>query len=180
MQDWKIQKGSRSCRRCGREFQEGEIVYSAIHERTGDEFDRKDLCGECWPLETAEEGHDPPFSFWKTRVPALKEVARISFDQVEQFFWKLIDRREGTGEDSRLAYPLALLLLRKKVLRLRGTTHRKEREVLRFTDASGDREVEIEDPGLDAEGLARLEEEIRLLLFPERVAGEGGGSGADT
>jgi hypothetical protein len=180
MQDWKIQKTSRFCRRCGREFQGDETVYSAIHERAGDEFDRKDLCGECWPLESAEEGDDPPFSFWKTRMPTLKEAERISFDQVEQFFWKLIDRREGTGEESRLEYPLALLLLRKKLLRLRATVLRKEREILQFVDAAGAREVEITDPGLDAEGLARLEEEVRRLLFPERVAGDAGDSGVKT
>jgi len=170
MQEWKIQRSDRSCRRCGRDFPGGDTFYSAIHERGSDEFERRDLCLDCWPAATSEEEEEPPFSFWKTRMPTLKERPRIAYGQVQEFFWRLVDRRGETGEASHLLYPLALLLLRRKVLRLTGTSSRGGREILAFTEVSGEREIEIEDPGLDAEGLARLDAEVRDLLFPDRAA----------
>ncbi len=117
--EYKIGASSRTCHVCGREFAVGEAYYSAVVEADPDAeemFARHDFCSDCW-----DPGGGGYFSFWKTRVPEppparpagpqLVDLARLM-----QLFEHLADADQEPAQ--RFRYVLALVLMRKKRLRL--------------------------------------------------------------
>jgi len=117
--DYKIGASTRTCHSCGREFAAGDAYYSALVEagpEAEEMFVRRDFCPDCWRPD-----RDAYFSFWKTRVseppPARQAGPRlVDLGRLMQLFEHLAeaDREEAR----RFRYVLALVLMRKKRLRL--------------------------------------------------------------
>lgn len=117
---------------------------------------------------------EAPFSFWRTRVPKADEAPRIPFQAAQDFFWKLVESRKKKSDSERILLPLALLLMRKRVVKLVDTKRVRGRDVMHFEEVGEDAErtAEIYDPNLEPEDLEAVEEEIRALLFPHLVKRE--------
>ena len=113
-----------------------------------------------------EDDGELPYSFWRTRMPRDDEPPRIPFTQAIDFFWKLIEDRKRKTDSQELIFPLALLLLRKRNLKLADTVRRRGREVMILTDPEGERTAEVYDPGLEGDAIEQVEDQIRELLFP--------------
>lgn len=119
------------------------------------------------PADADEE----PFSFWRTRVPKTDEAPRIPFQAAQDFFWKLVESRKKKSDSERILLPLALLLMRKRVLKLVDTKRVRGRDVMHFEEVGeeAERTADVYDPNLEPEDLEAVEEEIRALLFPHLV-----------
>ncbi len=117
MDSFEIERSSGRCTVTGRELREGEVFYAVIFEQ-GDGFRRADYSAEAWtgPPEGA-------FCTFKSRVPvkARKKKLLIDDELLVQFFVRL----DGTDEPSRLQlrFVLALILMRKRLLRYEDTRH---------------------------------------------------------
>ena len=116
-QDWLIQGRARRCARTGREFTEGETIYSLLH-REGEGLRREDFSEEGWEELRTHAG--TPFSFWRSKFeplpPADARPEAVDKADAETHLRRLLS--EGTSPGTAgVAYLLAALLERKRLLR---------------------------------------------------------------
>jgi hypothetical protein len=108
--DFEVQRCTRRCAATDCALQPGDECYSVL-EIAGANVIRKDYCRDGWsgPPDTA-------FSWWKSRVPEpmAKKIKLAPNDVLLELFDQLGDR----CDQSDLRYVLALLLIRRRVLRV--------------------------------------------------------------
>lgn len=111
--DYEVQRCTRHCAATGRELRDGETFYSALVSR-GANLERVDYSAEGWsgPPEQA-------IGWWKSQVPSKdqKKAQMAPSDVLLDCFLQLAD--EPDKQDMR--YVLALLLVRRRILRLEQT-----------------------------------------------------------
>jgi hypothetical protein len=108
--DFEVQRSTRRCAATQRALEPGDECYSVL-ETAGRDVVRKDYCPESWP--------GPPetvIGWWRSRVPepTAKKVKLAPNDVLLALFDQLADQ----AEQSDMRYVLALLLMRRRVLRL--------------------------------------------------------------
>jgi len=118
-----IAKPTGVCTKTGRSLNEGEEYYAVLFEE-GDTFRRADYAADAWtgPPEGA-------YCFFRTRVPArapAKPSLLIDDDLLANFFCRLADETEPARLQFR--FVLALILMRKRLLRYEQTLHDEGRE----------------------------------------------------
>jgi hypothetical protein len=108
--DFEVQRSTRRCAATNRPLDPGDVCYSVL-EVKGAEVVRRDFCREAWsgPPESA-------FGWWKWCVPepATKKIKLAPNEVLLELFDQLAERPDQ--QDMR--YVLALLLVRRRVLRL--------------------------------------------------------------
>ncbi len=156
--EWKIQRGEKKCGACGKAFTELEDYFSALYDR-GSEFVRGDFCAACWKGETPEM-----FSFWQTRVPPKEERRKLLVDDgvLVDFFLKL----EGATDELKVnfRYILALVLMRKKILKFVDVKRDEAGERLVMEMPKEKSRFEILNPQLSEEKIALLTDEVGKIL----------------
>ncbi len=147
MTEWKIHRRNERCARCERVFEDEERHFSIL--LFGAEgFSREDRCLECFERDGAQPND---LVFWRTRHRfAGRRGLAIDFESIEQLFFALQGRALEGPEGERLAelcYLLALLLLRKKRLKLARirSEPRGERLVVRRPRRTEEHEVAVFD-----------------------------------
>ena len=160
-EEWKISKRSRSCSVCQREFRSEEWLYSGIAEIEG-RFERRDVCVPCW-------GQKPElFSFWKTRMPK-REVKRLEdINAMQEFFKKLLEKPSEDPSRQKITYLTALLLARKRRIRLAGSKDGK----LRLEKTWDGEATEIADPLIADTELEALKQLMEQLFVVELGDGQ--------
>ncbi len=160
MLDFEVQRCTRQCAVTEREFKPGEPFYSVLI-RDGAEVIRQDYSLDAW------EG--PPenvFGFWKSEMPDLsaRKLQWAPNDVMRHYFRQLVE-----GEEKRdTAYVLALLLVRRRLMRLEDTEHDEQgREVLVVYCPREEMEfrVPVVEPG--AQRIQQIQEELAKLLFAQ-------------
>jgi hypothetical protein len=153
MNDWRIDRREPRCAGCERSFGEGEAIFSLLHI-AADGLRREDRCPGCFEVPAPA----PDRLFWRTRHQTDRRLRfAVDFEAIQELFLALEGRREERLLE--LRYLLALLLLRKKRLKLVG--------VRRHDQRPGDERGEtlcLRRP--------RRQEEFEVLVFPldsERV-----------
>ncbi len=123
---YEVQRQSGYCLATGRSLEPGEACYSALLDIPAEEREPSDAVGmkrvdvstDAW-----NKGYRPPglFSFWKTTVPDRAAKKKLFVD--DAVLLNLLRRLEDTQEPQRLnfRYVVALILMRKKLIRLDRT-----------------------------------------------------------
>jgi hypothetical protein len=147
----------RQCCATGRELKAGERYFGVLAEEAG-RFVRREYAPEAWA--------GPPegvVGFWAGRVPAGDAPKRPPVD--DETVRECFRRLDGATEPSRVSfrYVLALLLVRRKALRIEETRRDEFGEVMILKDKSGERH-EVRDPGLAEADLAAVEDEVFGVL----------------
>ncbi|MFH1067169.1 MAG: hypothetical protein V1746_04650 [bacterium] len=113
--DWNIKERSETCAATGLAFKEGDLVHTLLLEEI-DGLKRKDLSAQAW--QTLDK-NARPLSFWqsifKPHPAALEEPVR--HDDAEAELRRLLEKNNRA--DDKLCRLLALLLERKRILRVR-------------------------------------------------------------
>jgi hypothetical protein len=159
MTEYQIQPPTLRCARTGRELKTGESYYSVLRE-TPQGFAREDYALEAWqgPPENA-------IGFWRATVAAAataKGPPPIDNAVIAQFFEHLAGEEDATKQNFR--FILALLLLRRKVLKLAGQMSQAGRDILVLRATATGQEHRVVDPGLTEEQLARVQAEVSRIL----------------
>jgi hypothetical protein len=157
--EWEIGGKAVNCAECGKAFDEEEELFSALFDDQA-AFARKDYCVGCWDGGGARAA----FSFWRTRVPRRDEpVRRIVDDDV---LIDLFQRLEGAEEENRrnFRFVVALLLMRRKVLRYVELKREADGSALVLHDRIRGCRCEVADPGLTEEQIQQVTEEVAQLL----------------
>ena len=110
-QQWEVDRADGRCAVTGRAIEEGEEFYSVLFEQ-GESFRRVDYGFEAWA--------GPPegsYCHYKTRMPVKEKKKKLLVDQevLKNFFLRLADETEPVRIQFR--FVLALLLMRKRLLR---------------------------------------------------------------
>jgi hypothetical protein len=155
--DWDIKGPSRACARSGREFVEGEIVYTLLY-RDGAGFRREDLCEEAWE---ARNENRSPFSFWKWKFepPPQPKPEALKKDDAEGLLRQML--KSGNSAYHNAQYILAIMLERKRVLKPLPSD---DRNILVYEHAKTGEVFVLPDPHLSFEQIPAVQREVSELL----------------
>ena len=156
--EWSILHGEKKCASCGKEFVEREQYYSALFDR-GAEFERLDFCTACWKGDTPEM-----FSFWQTQIPPKEEKTKLLVD--DDVLLDFFGRLEGATEELKInfRYILALVLMRRKVLKFADVKRTEDAEYLVMKMAKEKTTFDVLNPQLDEAKIAQVTEEVGKIL----------------
>ena len=156
--EWKIQKGGRECERCRRAFGEGEEHFSQLFLET-QACRRENVCAACWSSPASEA-----FSFWKTRRPEAGAPPPDNRPAQLAAFQKLAAEAGEDPNRRKLLFLLALLLVRKRVLKLSGSDRAGGQEFITVQVAATGESHRVLNPDIKPEELVALQEEINALF----------------
>jgi hypothetical protein len=151
------------CASSGDSLRKNEPAMAALCEREDDEgFDRLDFSIEAW-----EQGNRPKrlFSHWRYTVSDSGKKEKIGID--DAVLTDLFERLADDERPQRVAfrYILALVLLRKRKLKLVGRENAEEGEIwlLQFRGAEGE-PTRVQNPGIAEEEIQDLSEQLGEIL----------------
>src|SRR5262245_55726943 len=157
MLDYEIQRCSRRCAATERELKDGETCYSVLAAEGG-QVVRRDYSAEGWqgPPEEA-------IGWWKSTVvdPHAGRPHWAPNDVMLSYFERLLE--DPAAEDAR--YVLALLLVRRRVLRVEG--HDKDgagRDTLVLHCGRNETEYRVAELMPTPEPAAELQQQLAELL----------------
>jgi len=156
--DYALLPPKRQCAVSGRELKTGERFYGVL-VADGSTLARQDYAAEAWP--------GPPehaIAYWAGRVPASDAPRRPIFD--DDMLLECFQRLDGVVEPSQVKfrYVLALLLMRRKRLKLEDELDDGDGRKSVFRDAKSNERHEVIDPTLtDADLQATQDEVFRLM-----------------
>jgi hypothetical protein len=160
-QQFDIGSPSGRCAVTGREFQEGEEFYTVLFE-DGESFRRTDFSLEGW--------NGPPdgsFCHFKTRVP-VKEKKRqllVNAEVLTHFFERLADETEAVRIQFR--FVLALILMRKRILRYESSATADGSEVWTMTLMVNRSTHRVVNPRLTDEQIEGVSRQLSAILHSD-------------
>jgi len=161
--DWKIGKSNRRCCVCEAELVMGEAFYSTLNQWEGG-LERRDFCLQCWQ-NSGEEKQRPDF-FWRTtQADDVPKKRSIDLEVVTDLFRKLPESSDPMRQKVR--YFLALLLMRKRVVKLLSTGREDERDFMSIRLRGEEKEQRVTNPNLTQGELDEVKAELELLLEME-------------
>lgn len=158
MTEIEVQRCSRHCALAGRRLEDGEEFYSALTAK-GAALERLDYCVEAWPGPTEET-----IAWWKSRIPT-PETRRARWAPNEvllEVFQDLLARPEQADK----CYVMALLLVRRRIMRLEETEHTTSGDAQLVLYCPRDEKsyhVPVQTPG--DERIEEIQRELEQLLF---------------
>lgn len=156
--DWSMPRRAEQCAACGHPFEVGEAFQAFLYEGEAG-YERRDYCRACEvPAEPA------PIGSWLTRrpEPVARKVQPFDREAIFSFFERLEDAKEP--HQIQFRFVLALLLWRKKVLRLDGTRESEAGESWEFVVPRTGAAHQVLRPPLDEEQLEQLSNQLEGLL----------------
>jgi hypothetical protein len=159
--EWKLPGGSAQCSACSTELLPGDSVTSAI--RLGDGGpERSDLCASCGEAV----GPQADLFYWRRSLPDSSQRRPIvDYAMLREIFTRLLARRDEPYQ--RLAYLVALVLIRKRHLRLVAFEARGGAEVMLVRRGAGFPTVEVPAPFLGPEDMLEVREQLTRLMAAE-------------
>ncbi len=162
MLDFQVQRFTRRCCETDRQFEPGDIVYSVLLAQGGDVI-RKDYGQQAW--------NGPPegsIGWWKSRVPDAR-TAKMHWapnDVILHYFEQL----EGNAEKLDMRYVLALLMIRRRIVRLEDTeTDDRQGEVFVLYCPRNEREYRVRIAIPSAPRIDEIQNELAELLFADKT-----------
>ena len=158
---------SKSTGRCAArevELEPGVSCVATLSELEGDGLKRLDYSQEAWDEGTRPEGL---FSFWRTVVPEADAKPRQLID--ETVLLTIFEQLAGEDQPRKvsLRFVLALILMRKRLLRFLGRTEEEGVVIWQMRPKGSTPEsppIEVVDPGLGDEDVMSLSEQLSEVL----------------
>jgi hypothetical protein len=151
----------KKCATTGKELVPGGQCHSVLVERSG-EFQRLDFSDEGW--KGPPEG---TLGVWRCVVPEPEEVRHEPLDTTALMtcFEQLVEEASPAREG--LRYILALLLVKKKRLRLEGSRTEGEDDYLQLAGAQGEGAYEVRDLNPTDDEVQLWQRELNVYLASE-------------
>ena len=158
--EYDVSRATGRCAATDRPIAEGEPYYACLVEQ-GEELARKDYTLDAWT--------GPPegvFCFWKARMP-IKEKKPLVVDT--NLLAMLFARLEGedTPRKQQFRFVLALLLMRKRLLKFDQTVEADGQEYWQLRMVSDQSEHRVLNPKLSDQETALLSAQLTALLNGE-------------
>ena len=164
MDEWEVDKPLGQCYGTGRKIAPGEEYFGALLE-IEEGLQRRDFCADYWESENPEV-----FCYWKSKLPHPDEKKQIFVD--DNMLMAFFERLENETEQEKVnfRFVLALILMRKRLLKYDATRDEDGKEIWRLRivgDKSADNRVEVINPHLDEEQVSQLSSQIGQILHTD-------------
>ncbi|MBI1175969.1 hypothetical protein GC207_00860 [bacterium] len=178
MNDWNIQSRSHHCQACGNSFADKEKYHTVLTDEKSD-YVRLDVCQKCWESQYGEGATDRKgfISYWQGVYEAPPEAPPepIQKDTAESLLRKLIELNDP--QYGAAAYILAVMLERKRQLKIKEQFKRDSRRVFVYEQPKTFDLFTITDPDLQLDQLDAVQHQVAELLEhglnpPAEVAAE--------
>ena len=158
MSEWEINKPLGQCYGTERKIEYEEEYFAALVE-TEEGLQRRDFCAEYWDSQKPDV-----FCYWKTRLPEPGQKKQLFVD--DQMLMAFFERLEKETEQEKVnfRFALALILMRKRILKYDETVNKDDKEVWRLRIVGDKQFVEVENPHLDEEQVEQLSSQIGEIL----------------
>jgi hypothetical protein len=157
--DYDIHRSTRHCAKTSRELKPGETFYSVL-TTSGAEVVREDFASEAW-----EGPPDNALGWWKSHVPSAD--ARKMHWAPNDVMLDLFDDLAEQPDQADMRYVLALLLIRRRVLRLEDTEHGDEEETMVLYCPRREAEYRVAATPPSEQRVAEIQQELARLLFAD-------------
>lgn len=159
--DYQFRPIGKKCAATGRDLVPGEVCFSALVEENGD-VHRLDYCEQGWAGPPAGS-----IGVWKCVVPRPAETRRERLDTnaLMSCFEQLSE--QGQPEREGLRYILALLLIKKRRLRLEGSHPDGREEYLQLAGSQGEGAWEVRDLQPDDAEIQKWQRDLNVYLASE-------------
>ena len=164
MSEWEVDKPLGQCYGTGRKIEPGEEYFGALMELE-EGLQRRDYSTDYWESVKPEV-----FCYWKSRLPRPDEKKQIFVD--DNMLMAFFERLENETEQEKVnfRFVLALILMRKRLLKYDATRDEDGKEIWRLRivgDKSSDNRVEVINPHLDEEQVSQLSSQIGQILHAD-------------
>jgi hypothetical protein len=166
VEEYKIESSRRTCHECHRQFQPRDEYVSALFEVETDAAHsnglmRLDFCDEHWQVNRTEQ-----LAYWRTRVPLPEEPRKKRLVIDDERLLDVFFRLDGTADPGRvdLRYVIALMLIRKRRLKLDGSRRRGNESFMIVRKSRSKETFEVMDRRLSDEAVLAVSGEIGKLL----------------
>jgi hypothetical protein len=158
MSEWEINKPLGQCFGTGRKIEYGEEYFGALVQ-TDQGLQRQDFSAEYW-----ESNKPNVFCHWKTKLPEPDQKKKIFVD--DQMLMAFFERLENETEQEKIdfRFVLALVLMRKRILKYDETKTEDDKEIWRLRITGDKQMVEVINPHLNEEQVERLSLQIGEIL----------------
>jgi hypothetical protein len=158
MGDWEINKPLEQCCGTERKIEYGEEYFAALVE-TEEGLQRRDFCSEYW-----ESRKPDVFCYWRTRLPEPGQKKQLFVDDhmLMTFFERL--EKETEQEKINFRFVLALILMRKRILKYDETKNADDQEIWCLKVVGDKQIVEVINPHLDDDQIEQLSSQIGEIL----------------
>ncbi|MEI7767275.1 MAG: hypothetical protein WCJ97_07540 [Phycisphaerae bacterium] len=184
---WQVARTTAVCHTCGAVLNPGAELWATLVENLSTpeglaaiankdaqngRFARLDICTACW-----NEGKRPAaplelFSFWRSQVPQPDQKKKMFVEDhvLVELFTRLGDT--PVPQDQAFRFMLALILLRKRLLRYEGMvletqTDGRKVEVWNMILRGTDVPLKVANPQLDETQMRELSQQLSVVLAEE-------------
>jgi hypothetical protein len=165
MTEWNIQSRAHACAGCGNRFASGEVYHTLLFDERA-QFRRSDVCQPCWEGQFSQGARERKgfVSYWQGvyEAPPPHPPEPIQKENAESLLRKLIEL-----DDPRFipaGYILAVMLERKRLLKVKEQLQREGRRVLVYEHPKTGDLFTIVDPGLQLNQLESVQRDVAALL----------------
>lgn len=164
MNEWNIQSRAHACGACEQPFADKQPYHTLLYDEK-DELRRMDICDTCWKNQFTEGARERKgfISHWQGvfEVPP-PVVDPIQKETAETLLRKLIERNDP--QDAPAAYILAVMLERKRLLKVKEQIQREGRRVFIYEQPKTGDLFTIADPDLHLNQLQQVQHDVAQLL----------------
>jgi len=164
MNEWNIQSRSRACQACGRAFAHQQTYHTLLFDERQD-YRRLDVCAACWAAQYSQGARERKgfISYWQGVYEAPPPRPEpLPKDTAETLLRKLVERNDPRYGPA--AYILAVMLERKRALRVREQFEQDGRRVHVYEQRATGDVFTIPDPRLRLDQLEAVQRDVAELL----------------
>ena len=180
MIDWNIHSRAHGCQVCQKPFSDQQPFHTILCDQRH-EYQRLDVCETCWQAETQLELQQRKgfISQWKGvyQAPPASPPEAIQKDTAETLLPKLVQKNDPRFRAA--SYILAVMLERKRILKVRGQTTENGHRVFIYEHSKTGDVFTIADPDLQLNQLEEVQREVAYLLA-HGCNGNGNGTATTT
>ena len=182
MNEWNIQSRAHACEACSQPFADRQLYHTLLLDDPP-ALRRSDICDPCWQKQSEVARRQTGFiSHWQgifeMPPPAVEAIQK---ETAETVLRKLIAQNEPRHAPA--AYILAVMLERKRILKVKEQLQRDGRRVFVYEQPKTGDLFTIADPALRLDQLEEVQRDVAELLEhglnPPAVATPGSLSGQD-
>jgi hypothetical protein len=160
--DYDVQRATRKCAKSGRELAPGETFYSVLMAE-GAKVVRYDFAAEAW-----DGPADDALGWWKSQTPAAESKAKKPHWAPNDVMLQLFDELAERPDQADLRYVLALLLMRRRVLRVEeADAGNSQSQTLQVYCPRRQAEYTVAVATPDAARAEAIQQELAKLLLSE-------------
>ncbi len=164
MTEWNIQSRAHACTACGKSFSDKETYHTLLFDEKA-EFRRSDVCQPCWEKQYSQGARDRKgfISYWQGvyQAPPPRTEA-IQKENAESLLRKIIELNDP--QYSSAAFILAVMLERKRLLKVKEQVVRDGRRVFIYEHPGTGDVFTVGDPNLQLDQLETVQRDVAALL----------------